>query len=185
MRKVAGLIAAAALLVPAGMFVAGPANAAPAKVPTCKAAAGSATFNPALPKLGNTSKVKGTLTAKGTLTKCTGGGVTKAATLFKSPKSKTGSNCQTLAQPDPKSAGTIGVFTITWGPGKTSTVAKLAIKQVAGKPTQATTKGKITKGLFLGKSVNGKIEYKLPAGACTAKPLSKVTYKNLGNFTIK
>ena len=182
MRKIAGVIAAAALMLPVGILASSPAGAAGGT--TCKAAAGKATFNPPLPIFTSVAKVKGTLSAAGTITKCTGGGVTKATTKFTSPKSTTGANCTTLSKPDPKSKGTIGTFTITWGPGKTSTVAKFAIKQTKN-PVQATTTGKITKGLFVGSSVTGKVQYTLPANACTKAPLKTVTYKNIGNFVIK
>src|SRR6185369_17080438 len=99
MRKVLGVLAVAALAVPAGMMAISSAGAAGGTV--CSTAAGSAVFNPPLPVLSSKVLVKGTLVATGTLGKCVGGGVTSAHTVFKSPKSKTGSNCKTLVTFDP------------------------------------------------------------------------------------
>jgi hypothetical protein len=183
MRKVAGIGLAVALMLPVGIVAASPAGAAGKTV--CKAAKGSAVFKPPLPDLTKTKKVKNTLTATGKVTKCSGA-VKSGKIKFVSPKSKTGANCTTLATPDPKSKGTVGKFTITWNNNKKSVVGKFAIKQLAKNPTQATTKGKITKGLFKGKKVIAKVSYTLPNGACTAgHPLKKVTYKNIGKFVIK
>ena len=175
MRKFVGVLAVAALAVPAGMIALSPAGAAGGTV--CSAAGGSAVFTPPLPVLTSTVLVKGTLVATGTLGKCVGGGVTSAHTVFKSPKGTTGSNCKSLATFDPKSKGTVGTETITWNTGKTSTVA-LTLKQVKGKPTTTNITGKVTAGLFLGSSQTGQVIYKLPVGACSTKPLAKVTYTN-------
>jgi hypothetical protein len=185
MRKFAGVLVAAALVLPAGIIAAAPAGAAGGV--TCKTATGTATFAPALPVLKSKTLVKGTLNAVGALAKCTGSpGVTSAKTKFTSPKSKTGSNCTTLTSPDPKSKGTIGTIVVTWNNKKTSTAKVFAIKQVSKKdPTHATTTGKITAGLFVGKTISGTVLYKLPAGACTTKPLAKVTYTASKPFVIK
>jgi hypothetical protein len=185
MRKFAGLLLAAALVLPAGIIAASPAGAAGGV--TCKTAAGTATFKPPLPVVSSKTLVKGTLSAAGTVSKCTGSpGVTSGKTKFTSPKSTTGSNCTTLASPDPKSKGTVGTIVITWNNKKTSTAKVFTIKQVSKKdPTHATTKGKITAGLFVGKSISGTVLYKLPKGACTAKPLAKVTYTGSKPFVIK
>jgi|SRR4051812_36663053 len=185
MRKFVGLFAAAALLVPAGVMVSQQAGAA-AATPSCKTAAGTATFNPPLPDLTSTAKVKGTLSAVGTVGKCTGGGVTSGKTKFTSPKSKTGANCATLAKPDPKSKGTIGTIVITWNNKKTSTAKVFTIKQVTGSPTHANTTGKITAGLFVGKSISGQVAYTLPKGACgKGHPLKTVKYSGIKPFAIK
>jgi hypothetical protein len=173
MRKVAGVLLVAALAVPAGMVAFAPAGAAGGTV--CSTALGSAVFTPPLPVVTSKVLVKGTLVATGTLGKCVGGGVTSAHTLFKSPKATTGSNCKTLITFDPKSKGTIGTETITWNTGTTSTVA-LTLKQVKGAPTKTNITGTVTAGLFKGSHQTGQVTYKTPAGACTTKPLAKVTY---------
>jgi len=175
MRKSLGLVLAAALMLPLGVMGASSSGAAGGTV--CSSAAGSAVFSPALPILSSSATVKGTLTATGTLGKCVGGGVATAHTLFKTAKATTGSNCKILATFDPKSKGTVGTETITWNTGKTSTVA-LTLKQVKGKPTTTNITGKVTAGLFVGSTQTGQVIYTLPAGACSTKPLSKVTYAN-------
>jgi|tagenome__1003787_1003787.scaffolds.fasta_scaffold20973101_3 hypothetical protein len=186
MRKVAGVLFAAALALPAGAFLASAPGGAAAATPTCKTAAGKATFNPPLPDLTKTTKVKSTLTAVGTVGKCSGGGVTSGKTKFTSPKSKTGANCATLAKPDPKSKGTIGTITITWNNKKTSTAKVFTIKQTPANPTIANTTGKITAGAFKGKSISGQVQYKLPSGACSkGHPLKTVTYSAKKPFVIK
>jgi hypothetical protein len=186
MRKVAGVLFAAALALPAGAFLASSPGGAAAATPSCKTAAGTATFNPALPPLGSTAKVKGTLTAVGTVGKCTGGGVASGKTKFTSPKSKTGSNCATLAAPAANSKGTVGTIVITWNNKKTSTAKVFTIKQVTGSPTHANTTGKITAGLFKGKSISGQVAYTLPKGACSkGHPLKTVKYNGIKPFAIK
>jgi hypothetical protein len=184
MRKFAGILFAAALALPAGAVLASSPGGAAAATPTCKTAAGTATFNPALPPLGSTTKVKGTLSAVGTVGKCAGGGVTSGKTKFTSPKSKTGANCTTLAAGS--STGTVGTITITWNNKKTSTAKVFTIKQVKGSPTHATTTGKITAGAFKGKSISGQVAYTLPKGACSkGHPLKTVKYNQLKPFVIK
>ena len=173
----------AALAVPAGMIAMSSASAAGGTV--CSTALGTATFAPPLPILKSKVLVKGTLSSAGTVGKCVGGGVTTGHTAFKSPKSTTGANCSTLAKPSPTSKGTIGSFVVTWNTGTTSTAKTFTIKQVKGAPTHATVTGKITAGLFVGSSISGTVLYKLPAGACIAKPLAKVAYSAIGKFTIK
>lgn len=177
---------AAALMLPVGIIAASPAGAAGGV--TCKTAAGTATFKPPLPPIGSTATVKGTLSAAGTVGKCTGTpGVTSGKTKFTSPKSKTGANCTTLASPDPKSKGTVGTIVITWNNKKTSTAKVFTIKQVSKTdPTHATTKGKITAGLFVGKSISGTVKYTLPKLACSpGHPLAKVAYSGSKPFVIK
>ena len=183
MRKQLCVVAAAGLLLSMGALGMSTAGAAGGTV--CGTAAGKATFTPPLPKLGDATLVKGSLTSAGTVGKCVGGGVTTGHTAFKSNPATTGSNCTTLAKPDPKGKGTIGKFVITWNTGKTSTVTTFTIKQVTGKPPTATVGGKITAGLFVGSTMKGTVLYKLPAGGCSAKPLAAVTYTNVGTFSIK
>jgi hypothetical protein len=185
MRKFAGVLLAAALALPVGALIAAPGGAA-AATPTCKTAAGSATFKPPLPDLTSTKKVKSSLTAVGTVGKCTGGGVASGKTKFVSPTSKTGANCATLAKPDPKSKGTVGSITITWNNNKTSTAKVFTIKQTTANATHANTTGKITAGLFKGKSISGQVAYTLPKGACTkGHPLKTVKYSAIKPFVIK
>ncbi len=186
MRKTFGLLCAVALMLPVGVITAGAASGA-AKTPTCKTASGTATFKPPLPDLTKTKKVKSKLSAKGKLGGCAGGGVKSGTITFTQTTKPTPSNCTTLGTPDPKSKGTIGKLVIKWNTGKLSTVGKFTIKQTKA-VVDATTTGKITAGLFKGKTVKGTTTYTLPKNACAkGHPLSKVTFKNKKNtkFVIK
>jgi hypothetical protein len=182
MRKFSGLLLAAALLLPAGVIAASPAGAV-AKTPTCKKLAGTATFKPAVPKIGSTKKVKTTVGIKNAkLTGCTGGGVTAGA-VTASLKFGIAANCSSLlAGAATKTAGKV---TIVWNTKKTSTVGKATLVGVTGKPTQSTVSGKITAGLFVGKKVSVVTNYKIPTGGCTTADLSKVTFTNLKALTVK
>ena len=88
MRKVAGLLFAAAIVLPVGL-VASPSDAVGGT--SCKTVAGAATFSPALPKLSNTKLVLATVTAKGAkVGGCVGGGVKSATASLTAKFSKPG-----------------------------------------------------------------------------------------------
>jgi hypothetical protein len=182
MRKTLGVLTAAALMLPVGLTAIAPAGSA-AALPTCNAAKGTFKFTPAL-QLKTTAK-GGVLSSAGTLASCSGGGVTAGKTVFKSPKGTTASGCSTLIKPDPKSKGTIGAFTITWSNKKTSTAKTFAIKQTAAL-VDATTIGKITSGLFVGKTIKGTVTFTLNKGGCSTVPATGGTYinKKATKFTI-
>ena len=174
MRKTFGLLCAAALMLPVGIIAAAPAGAA--TVTQCGVAKGTATFKPPLPKLGNSTKVKSKLTSTGTVSGCKGGGVTSGKTKFTQTSASTGANCTTLVQPKATDKPTVGTLTTTWQNGKVSTAKSTAIKQTDA--THANITGKITSGLFLGKTLKGTVEFTPESGGCTSKDLSKVTYVN-------
>ena len=174
MRKTLGVLCAAAMMVPLGVITAQPAAAA--TVTQCSKAAGSATFTPPLPRLGSTKKVNSKLTAKGTVSGCIGGHVTKGTTSFVQTSKPTPANCQTIVKPDPKAAPTLGTLTIKWNNGKTSTAKGFKIKQTDA--TTATTTGKITSGNFAGKTIKGTVSFTPESGGCTSKDLAHVTYVN-------
>jgi hypothetical protein len=180
MRKSFGAVLAAASLLSLSVLASVPAGAAAAGT-TCKTGSGSAVFSPALPKLGDTHKVKDVLKTTGKVGGCSG--AVKSATLTGvSPKS-TGSNCTTIATPT--KTPTKVTLTVKWNKGAASTVAA-QLKEITGQPvTTQTVTGTVTKGQFKGKKLAGKIKYTLPSGACTTKPLSKVTYTDVGALAIK
>ncbi len=180
MSKVAGILFAAAMVLPIGL-VASPAGAGGGTV--CKTAGGTATFSPALPILTSKATVKDKLTAIGTLGQCSGGGVTTAHTLFVTPVGKTGSNCTTLITYNPKAAPTTGTETITWNTGKTSTVA-LELHQVKGHSTETSVTGTVTAGLFKGLGQTGTLIYTAEKNGCTKIPLASVTYKQVTTAAI-
>jgi hypothetical protein len=175
MRKALGLFCAAALMLPLGVVTANPATGA-AKTPTCGVAKGTATFKPPLPKETNKT-VKAKLGAKGSISKCVGGGVKSGSITFTQTSKPEAGNCQTLAEVKPGDKPTVGKLVIKWNNGKTSTAGKFTIKQTKSVVDAGTT-GKITAGLFKGKTIKGTTTYKLPTGACSTKNLAKLTYTN-------
>jgi hypothetical protein len=181
MRKVAGVLVAAAMMLPVGL-VATHAGAA-AATPTCKTLAGTATFSPAVPKVGSTTKVKTTVGIKAAkLGGCTGGGVT-GGTVNATLKFGLAANCSSLLKGD--STNTTGTVSIVWNTKATSTVAKATLVGVTGHPTQSTVSGPISAGLFKGKKVSVVTNYKLPTGGCTSADLAKVTFTALKPLTVK
>jgi hypothetical protein len=180
MRKFAGVLLAAAMMLPVGLM-ASPAGAA-AATPTCKTVTGQATFSPALPALKSTATSKPTITIKGAkLSGCAGGGVT-GGTVGATLKFGIANNCSTLLKG--ASTKTTGTVTIAWNTKATST-AKVTLVGITGKPTQQTVSGPITTGLFKGKKLSVLTVYTLLKGGCTTAGLSLVSFKNLGALTVK
>lgn len=175
LKKFAGLGLAIALMAPAGVLAAQPAGAAGGT--SCKTQTGTATITPGL---GTTKKAQ-TITASTSLSGCTGGGVTKGtgkATIKLAP-----SNCSGLATTGTKTKLT---ETITWSNKMTSTVA--GNSTTGPKVGQDTITGKITKGLFVGKSVSTVVAFTPAQKApyCTdASPLKKLTIKGVKPFVVK
>jgi hypothetical protein len=164
MRKTIGVFLAAATLL-SMVAIAAPSGAA-AALPTCNAAKGSFAFSPTLPA--GLPGVLSNLSSTGTVASCSGGGVTAGKTVFKQTvKSTTKSSCTSLAKPTGKP--TTGSFVVTWSNGKTSTASKFNITQSTKTITNASTTGKITAGLFVGKSISGSVTFtlKTAGGKCT------------------
>ncbi len=140
----------------------------------CLTQAGTATFTPALPRLGDRTLVDSVLTLSGTIGSCTGGGVTSGTTeVVAAPVA---SNCTTLVAASQPAI--VGTLTITWNTNATSTIA-LELQQVKGKPTQTLITGRVTAGLFKGMQETGTLTYTVPAGGCTTQDLSTLSYKNI------
>jgi hypothetical protein len=180
MRKVAGLLFASALMLPVGL-IATHAGAA-AATPTCKTLAGTATFTPAVPKVGSATKVKTTVGIKAAkLGGCAGGGVT-GGTVNATLKFGIAANCSSLLAG--ASTNTTGTVSIAWNTKATSTVGKATLVGVTGHPTQSTVSGAITAGLFKGKKVSVVTNYVIPKGGCTTADLAKVTFTILTGKTL-
>jgi len=164
-------------MLPIGL-IASPAGAAVKT--TCKTASGSATFTPALPKVGSTAKVKSTIKIAGAkVAGCKGGGVTSAK-LAATVKFANASNCDSLLAGKP--TGAKGTETITWSNNKTSTVS-IALAGFAGKPTQTKVTGTVTSGQFKGAKQSGTLAYTPLNGGCTSAGLSKVSFKQVTPLT--
>lgn len=180
MRKFAGVCLAAAMLLPVGLIAAAPAGAAAPKT-TCKTASGTATFSPALPKVGSTAKVKPTITVTGKLSGCTGGGV-KSATISAVLKQANAGNCTTLLAG--ATANITGSETLKWNNKKTSTVKPLKLTGVTGHATQTTATGPVSAGLFLKAKQTGTLSFTPLNGGCTTAGLAKVSFKNVTAFKL-
>ena len=154
MRKTILTIASvAALALPFFALVpSSTAGATTPATPTCKTSTGTATFAPALPPVTKPNpKVLSTITGNGNVKSCTGGGVT-SATMSAKIKFKTPGNCTTLAE---GTGGAItGTVTFKWNTGKTSTHRGRQAHAGQGRRNEATISGKITAGLFVGKTAS-------------------------------
>jgi len=179
MRKIVGIFFAVAMVAPIGAIGAAPAGAAAAGT-VCKSFAGTASFNPTLPKLGSGSKVKAVLTGTGSISSCSGT-VSSGSVKFVSAKSAA-ENCKTLGTPP--TAAIKATEVITWNTGKTSTIA-IKLSEVQGNPvtTQAIT-GTVTGGVFKGAHENGKMMYTALNGGCVDSGLSKISFQS-SSITIK
>jgi hypothetical protein len=174
MKKVGVFAIAVALMAPVA-FVATPAGAA-APVVTCAKPSGSVAF---VPGLSATPKVQ---TTNFTLpvTKCTGTGGVKSGTSKGSSKGTKPQTCATFAA----AGATTTTVTITWNTKKTST-AKLATKIGSAKSgIVATVSGKISKGLFVGKTIKTKVSVTLKGACSNASPLKKAVLTGLAPLTI-
>jgi len=176
LKKFAGLGLAIAMVAPIGVLSVQPAGAA--AIVTCSPPSGFVTFTPGL---GTTPKIQKTtfsLPVKG----CKGGGVT-GGTSKGSTKGTKPQTCTTFAT-NPSAANT--KVTITWNTGKTSssTLSTTIVKGAPGVIT-ASVVGKISKGLFLGKTLKTKVKVTLAKGACSdANPLKKANLTGLAPLTI-
>jgi hypothetical protein len=175
MKKLGVFTMAIALMAPL-VFTAGSAGAA--TLVTCAKPSGSVAF---VPGLGATPKLQTTtfsLPIKG----CKGGGVTSGSSKG-SAKGTTKSSCGTFA-----TAGkTVTKVTITWNTKKTSTATLTTLVSIGGGKTgiTATVSGRISAGLFKGKTLKTKVKVTIPSGSCTdAKPLKKATLTGLAAVTI-
>ncbi|MGO9876637.1 MAG: hypothetical protein ACLPVY_22920 [Acidimicrobiia bacterium] len=177
MRKLAGVLLAAAMMLPVGVMVS-PAGAATGT--TCKTASGTATFTPPLPKIGSTTKVKPTIKVTGTLGGCTGGGVT-GGTISATLKQAVAGNCSSLLAG--ATANIAGTETITWNTKATSTVA-LKLTGVTKKATETTATGPVSAGLFKGTKQAGTLNYTPLSHGCTTAALVKVSFKQITALTI-
>ncbi|HEY1741342.1 MAG TPA: hypothetical protein VGI86_21695 [Acidimicrobiia bacterium] len=172
LRKIAGFAFAMSLLAPVGLMLGSGSATAVTHGQTCTVVAGSATIAPGL----STVPKNQTITAKGTMSKCTpvaatGGTGTLTATVHL----KNGS-CQGLA-----SGTTLPLIgKITWKNKKTSSV-NITAKTTSSAPTVATFSGKATAGLFKGQAIGGKISFSLASGNCTTSPVKKITFNNKVN----
>jgi hypothetical protein len=175
MRKGLGLLIALGLLLPVGMWVAGPAGGATPLPPKCKTFTGTETWKPPLPKLGDKTLVTGATTLAAKLGGCTGvagitSGTSNAVTKF------TKQNCTTTVANSQKGSKSTG--TIKWNNGKTTTTANtLTLKSKVGvSPAIFQLVSKYTAGIGAGHTTTSTISVLLNKNACISATLSKATF---------
>ena len=177
MRKVLGLFAAVALMLPVGVISAGSAGAANTVLPKCKTLTGTQTYKPGLPPVSSNKLVKPVTTTNAQIKGCVGGGITSGKSSG-SLKATTGTNCKKLIA-DTGKPGKPTPAKITWSNGQTSTVSN-TITVTGSTPTALKAKlvTKYTGGLGKGKTVTAQILATPNKGYCTSAPLNKVTFKS-------
>ena len=177
MRKVSGVLFAVAMMLPLGIWAAGPASAAGGT--TCSTTGGTVTWTPPLPVKAPGVKVK--LGATGTFGKCTGP-VASAHTVLVSPIGKTASSCASTLKYSTGAEAT-GTLTVTWNKGAKS-VIPVSIFKVKGKPTQALVTGKVKTGQFAGLTSKGTVSYTPKVGNCVTTALKTASYVQVGALKI-
>jgi hypothetical protein len=177
-KKVAGVLFAAAMVLPIGLVVS-PAAAGPVQLgTTCKTVKGTGKFTPALPPLSSKTKVQARFDDRLTVTGCTGGGVTGGVgPVAIRTYGKTGANCATFTTASTTTPLMTGTQTITWNIKKTSTVSVTMRKAAPPKGKippewRVTVTGKVTAGLFAGRTMSENLDLLLPKGGCTGDPLA-------------
>jgi len=183
MRKGLGLFVILGLLVPVGMWVAGPAGAAGPLPPKCKSFTGTETWTPPLPKLGVNTVVNSTVKLASKLGTCSGvAGITSGTSNATTHITK--QNCTTVV----KAAGTGQKSTgkITWNNGKTSTTANtLTLKSKVGvSPAIFSLVSKFTSGIGAGHTTTSTISVLLNKGACVTAALKSATFHATKSTTV-
>ena len=173
------LALATVALATTGIAIA-PANAATVSQ-TCKKFTGSVTIKPGL----TLTPGPQTASATGALSGCTSAATTGGSGTIKATlKLPSNSSCQGLATG--KQTIKIPAAVITWKNKKTSTMSLTAVTGSGSTATTATITGKVTKGLFPGKSVTGAIKVTPKSGQnCSAgHPITNLTFTNPKPFVI-
>lgn len=171
MRKVAGVLFAAAMLLPVGL-AASPAGAAGGT--TCKPPSGKITLSPGLAP---TMLIAQTISINLPLTGCTGGGVTGGT--FKGSLKTAPISIATFSK---SSAPLKLTSTITWNTKATSTLTASSSTKV-GKIITSSVSGKITKGLFVG--LTFKSSQTVTLGPLVGGTIKSLNIKGSGTVTIR
>ena len=169
LRRIAVLVSAATVLAIVG--VCAPAGAADG-APTCAQFAGTSTISPGL----TTSNEFQQIRATGTLSGCSGGGVT-SGTFTSHVKGDTSCTPTPGQQIE-------GITIVHWDNGKTS-VSKLTLTATAN-PTVVDVSSSVIGGLFRGDTFVSQLSFTpTNAGAnCTSVPVTDVTFQNTQPLTL-
>jgi hypothetical protein len=180
------LLLALALLLPFGALDAPAAGAAAGT--TCASLSGTARLTPGLPKLGDSTLVRSSVSIKGAkLTGCQGS--VKSATITATVKFAKASNCTLLITQitATKTVVAKGTATFTWNNHRTSAVSLVvSLGAVKNNPSVAKITGTVTRGLFKGLKESGTIVWSLPSDACFGgAPLTAMTFAEFSPFVTK
>ena len=199
MRKFAVLVVAIGIAVPAGAIVAQSAGAAGVTSVSCAKSSATAKIVPGIYKLQTGATAEKThlskqkITAKGSLSSCTGG--VTAGTFTSTENQNSPTNCNILIDKKAPAAKppTTGPFTITWAGGKGVTTigaAKLGAS-VPFKIGNLSLTGTVTASTgavagLKGKSLKLNLAFKaVPATGCVSTNLVAASVTNVGAITIK
>jgi len=173
---------ATALVLPFGFVAAHGAGAAAGT--NCAHSSGTATFTPALPKLGAGTTVKPKIKLSQAKAKsCVGGGVTSAK-LKGSQKFHDATSCDILLGGGPPGPHPpTGTITAIWNTGASS-VMNVTLNSVSGQPTQTHITGTVSSGLFAGLHVDQTISFVPKTGDCVNTDLAAVTFSEVTHLVI-
>jgi hypothetical protein len=158
-------------------LMAAPAGAA--TVNSCKTLKGTSTFKP---PVSPTTKQKGTITSKGTVTGCTPTAKTGGSGTFTSTLKPTkAGNCTTLVQGNNTLKGTAKVV---WKNHKTTKMNVTVKTGTGGKYNIATITGHVVAGLFTGHNVTGQVKFTPKSGNCATSPLKTVSFASTKAFAL-
>ncbi|HEY1739143.1 MAG TPA: hypothetical protein VGI86_10550 [Acidimicrobiia bacterium] len=180
LRKIAGFACALTLAAPLGFVLGTPSATAATAVQTCGSLKGTVALSPGL----STTPKSQTVTAKGNAAKCTPSKATGGAGTLAATTHIANGSCQALA-----SGTTLPLKgSIKWKNGKTSSVTMNA-KTTSKAPTTANITGKVSAGLFAGKTITGQIKFTIvntgSGSPCTpTNPVKKLTFTNSKPFVI-
>ncbi len=168
MRKVAGILIAAAMLLPVGVIAAEPAGSVVIPL-TCTKLTGTVTWLPGVP-LASKPAAASAITLKASLLGCTGTkGITSGViTLPTIPKGKP-ANCATLVTKPPTLTRTLGY--ITWNNKAKSSLGTLTLAPAGAATYKAT--GKVIKGQFLNKTLTVTGTFTPVKPGCSTAPMTK------------
>ena len=183
MRHGVRFLMATALVLPLGFIATAPGAGAAAGT-NCGKSAGTATFTPALPKLGAGTTVKPKIKVSAAkATACTGGGV-KSAKLSGSQKFHDPTSCDILLGGGPPGPHPpTGTLTAKWNTGASSTI-KVTLNAVSGQATQTHITGTVTAGLFVGLHADQTISFVPKTGDCVSTDLAAVTFSQVTHLVI-
>jgi hypothetical protein len=183
MRYGVRFLMVSALVLPLGFVIAEHSAGAVAGT-NCAKTSGTATFTPALPKLGAGTTVKPKIKLSGSkASSCVGGGVTSAK-LSGTQKFHDPTSCDILLGGGPPGPHPpTGTLTAKWNTGATS-VMKVTLNAVTGQATQTHITGTVSSGLFAGLHVDQTISFAPKTGDCVSTDLSQVTFAQVTHLVI-